>query len=68
MSYLPIENHGVIGNLNTAALVGMDGCIDFLCFPYFDSPSVFASLLDSKKGGHFKLAPVLEEALRNLVR
>ena len=64
MSYLPVENHGIIGNLNTAALVGMDGCIDFLCFPYFDSPSVFASLLDSKKGGHFKLAPVLEEASR----
>jgi GH15 family glucan-1,4-alpha-glucosidase len=64
MSYLPIEDHGIIGNLNTVALVGMDGCIDFLCFPYFDSPSVFASLLDSKKGGHFKLAPVLEEASR----
>jgi len=64
MSYLPIENHGVIGNLNTVALVGMDGCIDFLCFPYFDSPSIFASLLDSKQGGRFKLAPVLEEARR----
>lgn len=64
MSYQPIENHGVIGNLNTAALVGMDGCIDFLCFPNFDSPSIFASLLDSEKGGRFKLAPVLEEASR----
>ncbi len=64
MSYLPIENHGIIGNLNTVALVGMDGCIDFLCFPYFDSPSVFASLLNSKQGGHFKLAPVLEEVRR----
>ena len=62
MKYLPIENHGVIGNLNTAALVGMDGCVDFLCFPYFDSPSIFASLLDAEKGGRFKLAPVLEEA------
>ncbi len=62
MSYLPIENHGVIGNLNTVALVGMDGCIDFFCCPYFDSPSVFASLLDAQKGGRFKLAPVLEEA------
>jgi GH15 family glucan-1,4-alpha-glucosidase len=57
MSYLPIANHGIIGNLNTTALVGMDGCIDFLCFPYFDSPSVFASLLDSKNGGRFKIAP-----------
>jgi GH15 family glucan-1,4-alpha-glucosidase len=60
MHYLPIENHGIIGNLNTAALVGMDGCIDFLCFPFFDSPSVFASLLDHDKGGRFKIAPVLE--------
>jgi len=67
MSYLPIENHGIIGNLNTAALVGMDGCIDFLCLPNFDSPSVFASLLDAKKGGHFKLAPVLEEAARKQI-
>jgi len=64
MSYLPIEHHGIIGNLNTAALVGMDGCIDFLCLPEFDSPSIFASLLDAKHGGHFKLAPVLEEAAR----
>ena len=64
MKYLPIENHGVIGNLNTAALVGMDGCIDFLCFPYFDSPSVFASLLDVNKGGHFKVAPLLESVRR----
>jgi GH15 family glucan-1,4-alpha-glucosidase len=64
MSYLPIANHGIIGNLNTTALVGMDGCIDFLCFPYFDSPSVFASLLDSKNGGRFKIAPILEEAMR----
>ena len=62
MRYLPIENHGVIGNLRTAALVGMDGCIDFLCFPEFDSPSVFASLLDWERGGRFKLAPVLEDA------
>lgn len=59
-NYLPIEHHGIIGNLNTAALVGIDGCIDFLCFPYFDSPSIFASLLDWRKGGRFKLAPVLE--------
>ena len=62
MNYLPIENHGVIGNLNTAALVGMDGCIDFFCFPDFDSPSVFASLLDWRQGGYFRLAPVLESA------
>src|SRR5262249_24124564 len=40
--YLAIENYGVIGDLETVALVGMDGSIDFLCFPRFDSPSVFA--------------------------
>ena len=44
MSYLPIENHGVIGDLSTVALVGTDGSIDFMCLPEFDSPSVFAAL------------------------
>ena len=57
MAYLPIEDHGIIGNLHTAALVGMDGTIDWLCLPAFDGPSVFASILDDEKGGHFKLAP-----------
>jgi GH15 family glucan-1,4-alpha-glucosidase len=58
MNYQPIENYGVIGDLTTAALVGMDGSIDFMCFPAFDSPTIFASLLDHKNGGHFKIAPV----------
>ncbi|MBA3610247.1 MAG: glycoside hydrolase family 15 protein [Rubrobacter sp.] len=58
MSYLPIEDHGVIGNLHTAALVGTDGTIDWLCLPAFDSPSVFASILDDGIGGHFYLRPV----------
>ena len=58
MSYLPIEDHGVIGNLHTAALVGTDGTIDWLCLPAFDSPSVFCSILDDEKGGHFALHPV----------
>ena len=57
MSYLPIEDHGVIGNLYTAALVGKDGTIDWLCLPTFDSPSVFCSILDDEKGGHFSLRP-----------
>jgi GH15 family glucan-1,4-alpha-glucosidase len=57
MSYLPIENYGVIGNLQTVALVGINASIDFLCFPYFDSPTIFAGLLDENKGGSFKLAP-----------
>ncbi len=57
MGYLPIEDHGIIGNLHTAALVGTDGTIDWMCLPAFDSPSVFCSILDDEKGGHFALRP-----------
>jgi len=59
-----IENHGVIGDLRTVALVALDGAIDFLCWPRFDSPSVFASILDDDRGGRFELAPELEDARR----
>ncbi len=59
MSYQPIENYGIIGNLDTVALVGMDGSIDFMCFPHFDSPSIFAAILDHRRGGRFQIAPVL---------
>jgi GH15 family glucan-1,4-alpha-glucosidase len=62
MAYQPIENYGVIGDLYTVALVGMDGSIDYMCFPEFDSPSLFARLLDDEHGGFFRLAPVLEGA------
>lgn len=55
--YLPIENYGIIGNMRTCALAGMDGSIDFMCWPDFDSPSVFCRLLDKDKGGHFSIAP-----------
>ncbi|MHC1769893.1 MAG: glycoside hydrolase family 15 protein [Verrucomicrobiia bacterium] len=57
MEYNRIENYGVVGDLNTVALVGMDGSIDFMCFPFFDSPTVFAAILDERKGGRFSLAP-----------
>jgi GH15 family glucan-1,4-alpha-glucosidase len=60
--YKPIENYGIIGDLNTVALVGTDGSIDFLCYPNFDSPSVFAGILDSNKGGRFQIAPNLGQA------
>jgi GH15 family glucan-1,4-alpha-glucosidase len=52
-----IEDHGVIGDLRTVALVATNGTLDWLCFPHFDSPSVFAALLDADKGGHFRIQP-----------
>jgi GH15 family glucan-1,4-alpha-glucosidase len=52
-----IERHGIIGNMQSAALVTTDGAIDFYCFPDFDSPSVFAALLDTEKGGSFEIVP-----------
>ena len=57
MNYQPIENYGVIGDLNTIALVSMEGSVDFMCFPRFDSPSIFAALLDRERGGNFEIAP-----------
>ena len=62
MSYQPIENYGIIGNMHTIALAGMNGSIDFMCYPYFDSPSIFAAMLDHEKGGRFQLHAVLEDA------
>ncbi|HKT13525.1 MAG TPA: glycoside hydrolase family 15 protein [Terriglobia bacterium] len=59
MGYQPIENYGVIGDLHTVALIGMNGSIDWFCFPNFDSPSIFAALLDDEKGGRFQIAPTL---------
>ena len=58
MPYIPIEDHAMIGDMHTVALVGTDGSIDWLCVPNFDSPSVFCAILDDEKGGHFKIAPV----------
>jgi GH15 family glucan-1,4-alpha-glucosidase len=57
MPYPPIAEHGLIGDLQTAALVASDGTVDFYCYPRFDSPTAFASLLDDKRGGRFALAP-----------
>lgn len=55
--YPNISDHGLIGDLQTAALVSTDGTIDWFCVPRFDSPSVFASLLDEHRGGYFRIAP-----------
>jgi len=58
MAYIPIEDYGLIGDMHTAALVGKNGSIDWLCFPHFDSPSVFGAILDDQKGGRFKISPI----------
>jgi GH15 family glucan-1,4-alpha-glucosidase len=62
MQYKPIENYGVIGDLNTVALVSNDGSIDFMAFPHFNAPTIFAALLDAGKGGRFSIAPSVEGA------
>jgi GH15 family glucan-1,4-alpha-glucosidase len=62
--YPPIEDHGIIGDLHTVALVAKDGSIDFLCLPSFDSPSVFAALVDADRGGRFQISPQLDDAVQ----
>jgi pentatricopeptide repeat protein len=64
--YLPIAEHGIIGDLRSIALVGTDGTIDWYCCPRFDSPSVFGALLDSSKGGYYRLAPTAEASTKQL--
>ena len=59
--YPQIADHGLIGDLQTAALVATDGTIDWFCCPRFDSPSVFASLLDSERGGRFRISPDVDD-------
>ncbi len=64
MAYQPIENYGIIGDLHTVALISNEASIDFLCLPDFDSPTVFASLLDHNKGGHFQIVLEIERSRR----
>ena len=60
-AYLPIADHGIIGDLHTVALVGANGTIDWYCCPAFDSPSVFASILDREKGGFYRISPAEDD-------
>ena len=62
-----IEAHGIIGDMRTAALVNDQGSVDFFCWPEFDSPSIFCSLLDSPQAGIFQLAPQLPDARREQI-
>jgi GH15 family glucan-1,4-alpha-glucosidase len=64
--YAPIADHGVVGDLRTAALVGLDGTIDWYCPERFDGPSVFASILDSERGGYFRIAPTASASTKQL--
>src|SRR3954454_8540696 len=52
-----IADHGLIGDLQTAALVANDGCVDWFCAPRFDSPGSFGARLDQARGGHFRVPP-----------
>jgi GH15 family glucan-1,4-alpha-glucosidase len=61
MAYQPIENYGIIGNMRTVALVGINGSIDWYCSPRFDSPSIFGAILDNEKGGRFQICPCAED-------
>jgi GH15 family glucan-1,4-alpha-glucosidase len=64
--YKAISDYGIIGDLHSAALVGRDASIDWYCYPHFDSPSVFAALLDARKGGHFRVGPPEPYAAKQL--
>lgn len=63
----PIDAHGIIGDMRSAALVNDKGSVDFFCWPEFDSPSIFCSLLDTPDAGIFQLAPDLPDARREQI-
>jgi GH15 family glucan-1,4-alpha-glucosidase len=59
-SYPPIDDYALIGDCRSAGLISREGSLDWLCFPRFDSPSVFAALLDAREGGRFRIRPLGE--------
>jgi GH15 family glucan-1,4-alpha-glucosidase len=66
LRYRPIESYGLIGDMRTAALVGLDGSIDWFCPGRFDAPSLFAAILDADIGGSFRIAPSIRCASKQL--
>ena len=63
MAHQPIENYGVVGNMRTVALIGMNGSVDWACSPQIDSPSIFGAILDQQKGGYFKICPAEQHGI-----
>jgi GH15 family glucan-1,4-alpha-glucosidase len=59
-AYLPIEDYGIVGDLHSVALIGKNGSVDFMSYPHFGSPTIFAALLDAQNGGRFQIRPCLE--------
>ena len=59
-SYPPIDDYALIGDCRSAGLISQDGSLDWLCLPRFDSPSIFAAVLDAENGGRFLVGPVGE--------
>lgn len=64
--YPPIEDHGIIGDMHSVALVATDGTINWCCLPHFDSPSLFAAILDADGGGHFRIGPPIAAKCRQM--
>ena len=60
VTYPSIEDYAIIGDCRSAGLISRDGSLDWLCLPRFDSPSIFAAVLDAEKGGRFHVRPVGE--------
>ncbi len=66
--YLPIAAYGLIGDCRSAALVGADGSVDWLCLPRFDNPSIFGRIIDARRGGHWQVCPVDEYRVQQRYR